>query len=77
VDSGEQNIATTTRDAALSRVLAYPEPGRAGPMPIRTSSTVLGGVLASIPLIKLLPEAAIPALLVTFRLLAVEAESCI
>lgn len=44
-------------------------------MPVRMSLAVLGGVLllASVPLIVLLPEVGIPALLVAFRLLAVEA----
>jgi hypothetical protein len=64
-----------TRDGAMARVLAYRRQGRARAMPIRASLAVLGAVLlvASIPLIVLLPEFGIPALLVAFRLLAVEA----
>jgi hypothetical protein len=67
---------TVSRDDALARVLAYRERGRARPMPVRAVLAVLGGALlvASIPLIILLPEAGIPALLVAFRLLAVEAD---
>jgi hypothetical protein len=65
-----------TRDDALIRVLAYRERGRARAMPVRIGVAVLGGVLlvASIPLTVLLPELGIPALLVAFRLLAVEAD---
>ncbi|WP_445160208.1 hypothetical protein ACTXG5_18700 [Mycobacterium sp. Dal123C01] len=65
-----------TRDDALTRVLAYRERGRARAMPVRVGVAVLGGVLliASIPLTVLLPEFGIPALLVAFRLLAVEAD---
>jgi hypothetical protein len=64
-----------TRGDALARVLAYRARGRARSMPVRISLAVLGGVLllASIPLIVLLPEVGIPALLIAFRLLAVEA----
>jgi hypothetical protein len=45
-------------------------------MPIRALVALLGGTLlvASVPLIVLLPELGIPALLVAFRLLAVEAD---
>lgn len=76
MDPGDRNTATTGRDAALARVFAYRERGRARPMPIRVSLAVLGGVLlvACVPLIVLLPEAGIPVLLVAFRLLAVEAD---
>ena len=71
--SGDHNIET--RDAALARVLAYRERGRARAMPLRVTLAVLGGVLliVSVPMIVLLPEFGIPALLVAFRLLAVEA----
>jgi hypothetical protein len=64
------------RDAALARVLAYRERGQARSMPIRATLAVLGVVmlLACVPLIVLLPEVGIPALLVAFRLLAVEAD---
>ncbi|SOJ55531.1 hypothetical protein MSIMFB_03015 [Mycobacterium simulans] len=43
-------------------------------MPVRATLAVIGGALlvSCIPLIVLLPEAGIPALLVSFRLLAVE-----
>jgi hypothetical protein len=59
----------------MARVLAYRAQGRAKPMPVRASLAALGASLlvASIPLIVLLPEVGIPALLVAFRLLAVEA----
>lgn len=64
-----------TRDDALARVLDYRTRGRARAMPVRAGLAVLGGVLlvASIPLTVLLPEFGIPALLIAFRLLAVEA----
>jgi hypothetical protein len=73
VDSGDQHPGT--RDDALARVLAYRTRGRARAMPVRASLAVLGGVLlvASVPLTVLLPEFGIPALLIAFRLLAVEA----
>jgi hypothetical protein len=73
VDSHDQQ--PETRDDALARVLAYRERGRAKAMPVRASLAVLGTLLlvASIPLIILLPEFGIPALLIAFRLLAVEA----
>ena len=79
MDAGDGNTATRptgARDAALGRVLAYREWGRARPMPIRAGVALVGGLLfvASIPLIVLLPELGIPALLVAFRLLAVEAD---
>jgi hypothetical protein len=74
VDSRDHR--TETRDDALIRVLAYRERGRARAMPVRFGVAVLGGVLlvASIPLTVLLPEFGIPALLVAFRLLAIEAD---
>jgi hypothetical protein len=73
VKSGDDNIET--RDAALARVLAYRERWQARAMPLRVTLAVVGGVLliVSIPMIVLLPEFGIPALLVAFRLLAVEA----
>ncbi|WP_204807302.1 hypothetical protein [Mycobacterium riyadhense] len=62
------------REAALGRVLAYRERSQARPLPIRAALAIIGGALlvSCIPLIVLLPEAGIPALLVAFRLLAVE-----
>ncbi|MDT5115071.1 MAG: hypothetical protein QOE30_810 [Mycobacterium sp.] len=74
MDSREHR--SETRDDALIRVLAYRERGRARAMPVRIGVAVLGGVLlvASIPLTVLLPEFGIPALLVAFRLLAIEAD---
>jgi hypothetical protein len=74
VNSSDRN--TTTRDVALTRVLAYRERGRARGMPVRLTIAVFGGTLliVSIPMIVLLPEFGIPALLVAFRLLAVEAD---
>jgi hypothetical protein len=79
VDAGDGNTATRptgARDAALGRVLAHRERGRARPMPVRAGVALIGGLLfvASIPLIVLLPELGIPALLAAFRLLAVEAD---
>jgi hypothetical protein len=55
-------------------VLAYRERGQARPVALRAALAVLAGALlvASIPLIVLLPELGIPALLVALRLLAVE-----
>ncbi len=76
MDSGDHNTPIAARDAALARALAYRDRGQARSMPTRAAAAVLGGVLllASIPLIVLLPELGIPALLVAFRLLAVEAD---
>jgi hypothetical protein len=76
VDAPGHNTTTTARDAALGRVFAYRERGRARPMPIRVARAVVGGVLlvVSIPMIVLLPELGIPVLLIAFRLLAVEAD---
>jgi hypothetical protein len=73
VDSRDQH--PETRHAALARVLAYRERGRAKALPVRATLAALGAVVlvASIPLIVLLPEIGIPALLIAFRLLAVEA----
>jgi hypothetical protein len=45
VNPGDHNTPSTTRDAALARVLAYRERGRARPMPIRATLILLGGVL--------------------------------
>ena len=68
--------STATRDTALARVLAYRERGRARVMPIRAAIALLAGALlvVSVPMIVLLPEFGIPALLVALRLLAVEAD---
>ena len=76
MDPDDRSSAVTTRDAALGRVHAYRERGRTRPMPFRVTLAVLGAVLlvASITLIVPLPEVGIPALLVAFRLLAVEAD---
>lgn len=66
---------TSTRDAALARVLDR-QRVRARPLLIRATLAVVGGGLfvVSLPMIVLLPELGIPALLVAFRLLAVEAQ---
>jgi hypothetical protein len=74
VNDDKQN--SVSRDDARARVLAYRERGRTRAMPIRVVVAVLGGALlvVSMPLIILLPEVGIPALLVAFRLLAVEAD---
>jgi uncharacterized protein (TIGR02611 family) len=71
VSAGEDN-----RDDALARVLAYRERGRARAMPMRAALGLVGVVLliASVPLIIVLPELGIPALLIALRLLAVEAD---
>lgn len=63
---------TSTRDAALARVLAYRQRVRARPLLIRATLAMVGGGLfvVSLPMIVLLPELGIPALLVAFRLLA-------
>ena len=72
----DHNTPSAVRDAAFSRVFAYRERGQARPMPVRAALAVFGGVLlvASIPMIVLLPEVGIPALLIALRLLAVEAD---
>ncbi|MDP7724665.1 hypothetical protein [Mycobacterium sp. TY814] len=66
----------TTREAALARVHAYRNRARARPATVRALLAVLGSLLlvASVPLIVVLPEAGIPALLVALRLMAVEAD---
>ena len=76
MDARDHNTPSAARDAAVSRVFAYLERGRARPMPVRAALAVFGGVLlvASIPMIVLLPELGIPALLIALRLLAVEAD---
>ena len=76
MDTPDHNAPSAARDAALSRVFAYRERGQARPMPVRAALAVFGGVLlvASIPMIVLLPEVGIPALLIALRLLAVEAD---
>ena len=75
MDSGD-NAATAAREAALARVLACRQRVLARPTAIRVSLAILAGVLllACIPLMVLLPEAGIPALLVALRLLAVEVD---
>ena len=63
-----------TREEALAAVLARRERTRAGPVALRAAA-VLGGfalLVASLPLIVLLPEAGIPLILVALRLLATE-----
>ncbi|OSC38920.1 hypothetical protein [Mycobacterium decipiens] len=76
MDPADVTVPTTSRGAALARVLAYRERGRARPILIRGTLAVVGGglLVASIPLIVVLPEAGIPAVLVALRLLAIEAE---
>ena len=67
---------TAGRDEALARVLAYREHGRSRAAVSRVALAVLGGALliASVPLVIVLPEAGIPAILVGLRLLAVEVD---
>ena len=66
----------TTRDEALARVLKHRERGRRRSPAVRVVLAGLGTllVLASVPLVVVLPELGIPALLVGLRLLAVEAD---
>jgi len=66
----------TQREAALARVLEHRERGRRRARPVRVALALAGAVLllASIPLVVVLPEAGVPALLVALRLLAVEAD---
>jgi hypothetical protein len=72
----ERNEATTTRDAALARLRAYRERGRARSPLVRAILAGIGAVLfvGSIPLVVLLPELGVPILLIALRLLAVEVE---
>lgn len=65
-----------TREEALARVLAYRERGRRRSIPTRALLATLGALLmlGSLPLLVILPEAGIPALLVGLRILAVEAQ---
>lgn len=67
---------TSTRDAALARVLAYRQRvrGQAATDSRDTRYGRCGLFVVSLPMIVLLPELGIPALLVAFRLLAVEAQ---
>ncbi|AXN44788.1 hypothetical protein DSM43518_02998 [Mycobacterium marinum] len=76
MDSGDCNPAATTRDAAFARVLAYRDRARAKPMVLRVLLAVFGAALliASVPLMVLLPELGIPAVLVAFRVLAIESD---
>jgi hypothetical protein len=64
------------REEALARVLAHRERGRRRPPPARIALAVLGAALlvAAVPLMVVLPEGGIPALLLALRLLAVEAD---
>ena len=64
------------RREALDRVLAYRERGRRRSFATRAALAVVGATLlvASVPLIVVLPEVGVPALLVALRLLAVEAD---
>ena len=64
------------REAALARVLDYRERGRRRPWPLRVALAIMGVALlvASVPLVIVLPEFGVPALLVGLRLLAVEAD---
>lgn len=72
----ERNEATTTRDAALARLRAFRERGRARSPLARAILAGIGAVLfvGSIPLVVLLPELGVPILLIALRLLAVEVE---
>lgn len=65
---------SAAREEALARVLAYRERGRGRSRLTRLALATLGGALliASVPLVVVLPEIGIPALLIALRLLAVE-----
>jgi hypothetical protein len=72
----DPNTAITSRDAALGRLHARRERGRARPALVRV---ILGGIgvvlfVAAIPLVVVFPEAGVPVLLVALRLLAVEVD---
>jgi hypothetical protein len=64
------------RDEALARVLRHRDRGRSRSLTARIALAGLGAVLllASVPLVVVLPEFGVPALLVALRLLAVEAD---
>ena len=66
----------TSRDEALARVLEYRRRARSRSAAARVGLAILGGalLLAAVPLIGVLPEVGIPALLLGLRLLAVEAD---
>lgn len=66
--------ADPVRQAALDRVMERRVRGRARSRFVRALAAAAGALLgaASLPLIVLLPEVGIPALLVALRLLAVE-----
>ncbi|EUA88899.1 hypothetical protein [Mycobacterium ulcerans] len=57
-------------------MLAYRDRARAKPMVLRVLLAVFGAALliASVPLMVLLPELGIPAVLVAFRVLAIESD---
>ena len=67
---------TTARDDALARVLGYRARARRRPPALRAALAVLGTLLlvACVPLVVVLPEIGVPALLVALRLLAAEAD---
>lgn|GEM_PF-2926931 len=73
---GDRSTATTSRDAALARLHARRERGRARPRVVRSILCGIGAVLfvTSIPLIVVFPEAGIPVLLIALRYLAVEVD---
>jgi xanthine/uracil permease len=73
---GEHSTATTNRDAALARLRARRERGRARSTPVRVILGLIGAGLfvASIPLTVVFPEAGVPVLLIGLRLLAVEVD---
>jgi hypothetical protein len=64
----------TVREQAAARVEDYRARGRSRPRPVRLLLAVTGGLvlLASVPLVVVLPEAGVPILLLGLRLLAVE-----
>ncbi len=71
---GERNTAITNHAAALARLHARRERGRARPTLVRAMLGGTGAVLfvASVPLTMVFPEAGVPVLLIGLRLLAVE-----
>ena len=68
MNSSLEGDATTARDKALVRVLEYRERGRRRAPLARVALAVVGAALlvAAVPLVVLLPEIGIPALLIGF-----------
>lgn len=71
-----EDPAAPSRDESLARVLAYRERGRSRSWFTRLVLGFIGALLlvASAPLVVVLPEVGVPVLLVGLRLLAVEVD---